>query len=98
MKIVLGLALVLAVAQAAPGPRSALLEILVKPGVPFPEGYRASFTKYHTINFPATRQIRYFYANEAAVAAAKAGQPLPDGSMLLAEVYAAKLDADGKPV
>ena len=30
--------------------------------------------------------------------AAKAGKPQPDGSYLLAEVYAAKLDADGKPV
>ena len=30
--------------------------------------------------------------------AAKAGRPLPDGSYLIAEVYAAKLDAAGKPV
>ena len=54
--------------------------------------------KYHTINFPATKQVRYYLANKAAVEAAKAGRPLPDGSYLLAEVYAAKLDADGKPV
>ena len=56
------------------------------------------FTKYHTINFPATEQVRYYYANSAAVAAAKAGRPLPDGSVLFAEVYAAKLDADNKPI
>src|SRR3989442_2409883 len=49
-----------------------------------------SFTKYHTISFPATKQVRYYYANKAAVAAAKAGKPLPDGSVLFAEVYAAK--------
>src|SRR5207247_6093683 len=54
--------------------------------------------KYHTISFPATKQVRYYYANKAAVAAAKAGKPLPDGSVLFAEVYAAKLGADGKPV
>ena len=30
--------------------------------------------------------------------AAKTGKPLPDGSYLLAEVYAAKLGADSKPV
>ena len=60
----------------------------------FPEGYKDTFTKYHTINFPATKQVRYYYANKAAVQAAKAGKPLPDGSVLFAEVYAAKLDAD----
>jgi hypothetical protein len=42
--------------------------------------------------------VRYYYGNKAAVAAAKAGQPLPDGSALFVEVYAAKLDADNKPV
>jgi len=41
--------------------------------------------------------VRYYYANKAAVAAAKAGKPLPDGSVLFVEVYAAKLDGD-KPV
>ncbi|PYO80842.1 MAG: hypothetical protein DMD68_14280 [Gemmatimonadetes bacterium] len=63
----------------------------------FPEGYKESFTKYHTISFPATKQVRYYYANKTAVTAAKAGKPLPDGSVLFAEVYAAKLGADGKP-
>jgi len=54
--------------------------------------------KYHAINFPATGQVRYYYANKAAVQAAKEGKALPDGSVLFAEVYAAKLDADKKPV
>lgn len=63
-----------------------------------PGGYKDTFTKYHTINFPATKQVRYYYANKAAVQAAKEGKPLPDGSMLFAEVYAAKLDADRKPL
>ena len=66
--------------------------------MPFPEGYKSTFTKYHTINFPATNQVRYYFANKAAVQAAKAGKPLPDGSVLFAEVYSAKLDADKKPV
>jgi len=83
----------------ATGARSAFLPNLAKTGVTFPEGYKGTFTKYHTINFPATRQVRYYYANAAAVAvaAAKAGQPLPDGSVLFAEVYAARLGADDKP-
>ena len=83
---------------AATGAKSALLPNVAKTRVSFPEGYKESFTKYHTISFPATKEVRYYYANKAAVAAAKAGKPLPDGSVLFAEVYAAKLGADGKPV
>jgi cytochrome c553 len=83
---------------AAAGAKSALLPNVARSNVAFPEGYRETFTKYHAINFPATRQVRYYYANRAAVQAAKAGKPLPDGSVLFAEVYAAKLDSDKKPV
>jgi cytochrome c553 len=83
---------------AAAGTKSTFLPNVAKTGVSFPEAYKDTFTKYHTINFPATRQVRYYYANKAAVAAAKAGRPLPDGSVLFAEVYSAKLDADSKPV
>ena len=85
-----------------PGPeaggKSALLANVVTSRVPFPEGYKNTFTKYHTINFPATNQVRYYFANKAAVQAAKEGKPLPDGSVLFAEVHSAKLDADKKPV
>lgn len=83
---------------AATGAKSAFLPNVATTHVTFPEGYQNTFTKYHTINFPATKQVRYYYANKAAVAAAKAGKPLPDGAVLFAEAYAAKLDADGKPV
>ena len=87
---------------AQPGPqagaRSAMLPSLAATRVAFPEGYKDSFTKYHTINFPATRQVRYYFANKVALQAAKAGTPLPDGSVLFAEVHAARLDADKKPV
>jgi cytochrome c553 len=83
---------------AGSGAKSALLANVAKSNVGFPEGYRESFVKYHTINFPATRQVRYYYANRAAVDAAKAGRPLPDGSVLFAEVHAAKLDDAKNPV
>jgi len=83
---------------ATAGAKSSQLPNVAKTNVTFPEGYKESFVKYHTISFPATKQVRYYYANKAAVAAAKAGKPLPDGSVLFAEVYAAKLGADGKPV
>ena len=83
---------------AATGTKSALLPNLAKTGVGFPEGYKDTYTKYHTINFPATKQVRYYYGNKVAVAAAKAGKPLPDGSVLFAEVYAAKLDGGNSPI
>jgi cytochrome c553 len=81
----------------ASGAKSGLLANVAASRVPFPEGYKSSFTKYHTINFPATNQVRYYFANKTAVAAAKAGKDLPDGSVLFAEVYSAKLGPDGKP-
>jgi len=78
--------------------KSEFLPHLAKSGVAFPEGYQGSFVKYHTINFPATRQVRYYYANPVALQAAKDGKDLPNGAYLFAEVYSAKLDADKKPI
>lgn len=82
----------------APGAKSGLLANVAKSNLTFPEGYQGTFTKYHTINFPKTKQVRHYFANKVAVDAAKQGKPLPDGSVLFAEAYAAKLDADKKPV
>ena len=83
---------------AAGGAKSALAPAMTGSPLGFPENYRATYTKYLAINFPATKQVRYYYANPVALAAAKAGKPVPDGAYLLAEVYSAKLDADKKPV
>ncbi|HET7384930.1 MAG TPA: cytochrome P460 family protein [Pseudolabrys sp.] len=83
---------------AAPGTTSALLPNIATTKMAFPQDYKQSFTKYHTINFPAAKEVRYYYANTAALTAAKAGKPLPDGSILFAEVYSAKLDATNNPV
>lgn len=78
--------------------KSAFLPNLAKTGVTFPENYQATYRKYHTINFPATKQVRYYFANGAALQAAKDGKALPNGSVLLAEVWSAKLDAEKKPI
>jgi len=83
---------------ASQGAKSAQLPNLAKSNVTFPENYKQSFVRYHTINFPATRQVRHYFANKAAIDAAKANRPLPAGSYLFAEVYAAKLDASKQPV
>ena len=85
-------------AGAASGARSDMLPNVARTHVSFPEGYKDSFRKYHAINFPVTKQVRYYFANKPALEAARAGKPLPDGSMLLAEVHSAKLDADKNPI
>jgi cytochrome c553 len=83
---------------AQAGNKSGFLPGLATTRMGFPEGYRESFSRYHTINFPANKQVRYYFANKVAALAAREGKALPDGSVLFAEVYSAKLDADGKPV
>ena len=83
---------------AETGAKSGFLPNVAETHVMFPDDYKRTFTKYHTINFPATKQVRYYFANKTAVQAARAGKPLPDGSVLFAEVYAAKLDAEQHPV
>lgn len=66
---------------------------------PFPENYQTEFVKYHTIQFPAPRnQVRHYWANRTAIDAAKAGQPLPDGSYILVEIFPAKLDDNKQPI
>jgi len=82
----------------AGGAKSQQLPNVAKTNLTFPENYKATFVHYHTLNFPATKQLRRYFANPAAIAAAKAGKPLPEGSFILAEVYSAKVDAEGKPV
>jgi cytochrome c553 len=80
------------------GAHSEFLPNVAKTNVTFPESYKTTFTQYHTINFPATKQVRYYFANPVALKAAREGRALPDGSVLFAEVWSTKLDADGKPV
>lgn len=53
---------------------------------------------YATVDRPDTKQYREFYGPAAAVQAARAGQPIPDGTVLTLAAYAAKLDAAGVPL
>ena len=77
---------------------SAMSETINRTRVQFPKDYKKSFTRYMSINFPDRKQVRWYYANRAALEAAGAGKPLPDGSMIFTEVYKAKLDAGKNPV
>ena len=55
---------------ASAAAKSTFLPNLAKTGVTFPEGYKDSFTKYHTVNFPATRQVRASTVNARSSSAA----------------------------
>jgi hypothetical protein len=66
--------------------------------VQLPEGYQDGFTHYTTNNRDEPKQVVRIFANDVAVASAKGGAPLDSGSVIVMEVYKAKLDAAENPV
>ncbi len=82
--------------------KSEQLPTLSKTFVTLPAGYQATdkagYKLYQTVNSSDINQVRYLYANPLAWQAAREGRPLPDGSVLILEQHAAKLDADKTPV
>ncbi len=66
--------------------------------VKLPANYQAGFIRYATVDKPDRKIIRYLYANPEAFAAAKPGQELPHGTVLIMEDHAARLGADGVPL
>jgi cytochrome c553 len=75
---------------------SPMLDELVLTEFPFPADYESTFLRYRT-TYPGN-QVRYLYANDTAVQAARAGEALPDGSYLIVEIFARQQDADGNPI
>ena len=61
----------------------------------FPADY-AQGVEYLTVDKP-NKQIHVFYAPRAAIEAARAGKPMPDGTVFTGVHYNAKLDAQGNP-
>lgn len=85
---------------AAGGATWAVAQALVPPGpnkLKFPEGWDKG-VMYATVDRPDTKQYREFYTSADAVKAARESQPIPDGTVITLAAYAARLDADGKPV
>ncbi len=78
--------------------KSAFLPALVKTNATLPANYKTTFTMYQTVNRADNNQVRYLYANDVALRAAREGRDLPDGSLLILEQHAARLGPDGKPV
>lgn len=78
--------------------KSSFLPALATSRATLPASYPAGFAMYQTVNRPDLNQVRYLYANEVALKAAREGRPMPDGALLVLEQHAARLDADRKPV
>ncbi len=68
-------------------------------GVAFPPDYASKFTNYLSSDrVQNPDQIIRLFANDVAMSGAMQGKALPDGSVLVGEIYAAKKDADGKVI
>ncbi len=66
--------------------------------IAFPADY-AKGVLYQTVDRADLKQVRLLYASsQAAIDAAKAGKPLPDGTVLTMVQYAAQVDDKGEPV
>ena len=75
------------------------LTVAVRAGgdkVVFPENY-AKGVLYTTVDRPDNKQYRELYTSKAAIDAVKAGQPIPDGTVITMVNYKAKLNAAGEP-
>jgi cytochrome c553 len=72
---------------AADGAKSELLANLVETRATFPQDYKSAYKQYARLEFPERKQVRYYYANDIALNAARLGQSLPDGSVLFVEVF-----------
>ncbi|GEM_PF-963717 len=65
--------------------------------VGFPEGYKDSFKQFYVFDRFDSRVVSYVCANDVAMSA-KAGEPLPYGSILVFEAWRARQDAAGKVI
>jgi hypothetical protein len=75
------------------------LSIAVRAGgdkVAFPENY-AKGVLYTTVDRPDNKQYRELFSTPEAIAALKAGKPIPSGTVLTLVQYKAVLDAAGEP-
>ncbi len=68
--------------------------------IAFPQDYRTKLVNYLSLDRvpPHDDQIIRLFSSSEALDAVQAGKEIPNGSILVAEVYKAKKDADGKVI
>ena len=62
--------------------------------VKLPQDYQTNFVNYMDVDRYDRKRVRRMYVNREALEAAIAGQPLPDGTILIMEDHDAMLGAD----
>lgn len=65
--------------------------------VKFPSDYEKA-VKYGVVSNPANKLYRELYTTADAIAAVKAGKPVPSGTWVLMKSYKSKQDASGAPL
>ncbi|WP_233417108.1 cytochrome P460 family protein [Halovulum marinum] len=66
--------------------------------VALPDGYQERFVNYLDVDRLDRNRVRKMYVSPEAHAAAQAGAPLPDGTVLIMEDHDAQIGADGAPM
>jgi cytochrome c553 len=76
----------------------AATERITKSHMGFPRDFPKGFVLYVTSNNAELKNVRKTYINTLGFQATREGKPLPDGSVILVAIYAARLGPDKKPV
>jgi hypothetical protein len=66
--------------------------------ITLPEDWQSRFIRYATVDKADRKIIRHLYVNPEALAAARPGQPLPHGTLIIMADTRARLDAAGNPI
>jgi hypothetical protein len=66
--------------------------------ISLPQGWETRFLRFATLDNPQRKIIRNFYVNPEAFAAARPGQPLPNGTLIILADQKARLAPDGSPL
>src|SRR5437773_9214464 len=88
-----------AISAALAGASAAFIAVSANAGgdkVAFPAAYDKGVL-YTTVDRADNKQFRELFTSQAAIDAAKKGQPMPSGTVVTLVQYAAKLDAAGNP-
>jgi hypothetical protein len=72
----------------APGPEN----------ISYPADFERRFIRYATVDKPDRKIVRFLYVNPEALAAARPGEPLPYGTIVVMADKRARLDAAGTPL
>lgn len=95
--VVIAAAMLVSAACTRPEPAASLPATMADGAYALPAGYRDWPVFLRGVQRPDNGQVRDIYLNRVA-AGATAGQPFPDGSVLVMDLFAAQKGADGSLV